>query len=127
VGTRVFAHQVRAAVQAGLPYLRTYASGFKGDKENGYYTWPRLGMQGDLGSLQQRRVANGEMYNESVPHTATPTGIRATTVQELMRTPAGRDAWLLSGSDIELTFPLHEGSESRRVLDAYVKAKGITV
>ena len=114
VGTRIFAGQVRAASAAGLVDIGIIASGFQGSPYNGYYTWPRLGFRGNISPGRQKEIADA-------------TGIHATTVHELMRTPEGRGAWLTHGAETHMAFDLAQGSESQRVLAAYMEAKGITV
>ena len=44
-----------------------------------------------------------------------------------MRTPEGRDAWLKHGTETHMAFDLAAGSESQRVLAAYLEAKGVTL
>ena len=90
------------------------ASGFQGSPYNGYSTWGRLGFRGNISPDRQKDIF-------------AATGMSATTVQELMRTPAGRVAWKRHGRETDMGFDLADGSESRRVLAAYLEAKGITI
>lgn len=106
IATEGLVTQVRAAVSAGLKKIETRAAGSPGSGTNGYYTWARLGFvptQGTVGA-------------------AGKSGINLT---RLMSTKAGRDWWLANGTPFSGTFDLSDGSISRRVLDAYAKAKGL--
>lgn len=104
LGTKIFASQVKAAADAGLEYIATTAS--QGDGVNGYYTWPRLGYDGKLRTDEHR---------DKFPD--------ADRISDLMKTPEGRSWWKDNGGGLELAFDLKEGSQSRKVLDAYVAGK----
>ena len=118
IGVKIFAAQVRGATAAGVARIDT--TGGKGpitlmEREvdmNGYYTWPRLGYNGDLiGSFADRA-------SREVGHTVS-------TVRDLMMTADGRDFWKDEGYQIGLQFDLAPGSDSRKILAAYMGAKGM--
>lgn len=104
-GTRVFSSQVENAAAAGFVRMETLAT--RGPKSNGYYTWPRLGYDGSVGGVPG----------------ASRLARRTGRVGDLMKTPEGRAWWKKNGNEIKLKFYLEPGSQSRRVLDAYVAAK----
>jgi len=113
-GTRILAHQVRAASEMGLHHIQAPVSGsFNDDHYNGYYTFPRLGFDFRLSSAD-RAYFQGRGFNVE-------------RVSDLMQTPEGREAWKRDGAGAGMTFDLADGSRSRRVLAAYVEAKGYNV
>jgi hypothetical protein len=105
LGTRILASQVEHAARSGFSHLETRAE--RGKNLNGYWTWARLGYDGQL------------------PAGARPPA-RERTVSDLMRTPAGRGWWKEHGDTFRGRFDLAEGSTSRRVLAAYVAQRGPT-
>lgn len=116
IGTDIFNRQVHFAANAGIEYIKCKATKGSRLNANGYYTWPRLGYDGPL--------------SESIAKKAKrKLGIIAKNVSDLMRTEDGRQFWKENGSTFDAKFDLKEGSQSRRVLDAYVKeraARGTT-
>lgn len=117
IGVRLFAAQVRMAAQLGVQAIETV--GGQGTTHllhravdmNGYYTWPRLGYNADLKQWLARE-ASDDLDRE------------ITTVRDLMQTAEGRDWWKRNGYQIDLTFDLTPGSQSRQDLKAYLDAKG---
>ena len=111
IGTDVFASQVKAAAELGFKDIVTTATGEYGDEDyNGYYTWPRLGYDTEIYNLPQKRSINREFPE-------------AKSLSDLMKTPEGRSWWKQNGTTFRAVFDLNEGSQSRKVLDAYVAAK----
>jgi len=116
LGTQIFATQVYNAAKAGFVKIETLAAGNYQEANdpdgptNGYYTWPRLGYDGELPNRIRRKHPN-----------------EITRVSDLMKTKEGRLWWLHNGDSIDVEFDLREGSLSRRTLDAYLKEKGITI
>lgn len=111
-GTEIFADQVKHAAAFGADRLETVGGGYgknvmPSSKMNGYYTWPRLGYDGLIDEYR----------------TAGPTPGGAKYVSDLMKTKEGRDWWKSNGGELDLEFDLKEGSQSRKVLDAYVQEK----
>jgi hypothetical protein len=115
LGTRILASQVRAASALGIDSLTTYAAGPPSQgKMNGYYTWGRLGYDSDLsGGLQNQASAAGFS--------------NARTLHDLFKRPGGADWWKANGVGLSMEFDLNAGSTSRKVLDAYTAAKGISL
>lgn len=114
VGTKLFADQVAALQKAGV--VRIEAQLARADSKtlgfNGYYTWPRLG------------------YNAKIPDSAkaklkAELGPKAKvdTVQDLMRTEKGRDAWKRLGVTVDGKFDLSARSVGVRVLQKYIAEK----
>jgi SPP1 gp7 family putative phage head morphogenesis protein len=111
LGSRIFAHQVANARALKVREIRAHAAR-EADK-NGYYTWPRLG------------------YNASIPASlrrALPDGLKgAKTLHDLMRSPEGRAWWKENGDGVDVRFDLRDGSDSLKILSAYLKATGVKV
>jgi len=103
IGADIFSQQVQEASAAGFSKIKTDASRQPG--YNGYYTWARLG------------------YDGPIPKSVRDKFPGVSRVSELMRTPEGRSAWKEHGDTFAGEFDLKPGSQSRRVLDAYMKAK----
>ena len=99
LGTQLLANQVEAASRLGIDHIEMYAA--RDDALNGYYTWPRLGYDGPLPKSQRAQFGTE-------------------TVGELMKTEEGRAKWKEHGDGIDVSFDLAPGSNSRKVLDAYV-------
>ena len=113
IGTRVLAHQVRAAQELGVAYLVTEAAGGPGGTMNGYYTWALLGFDQRLPDDLLRRVPAWLSH--------------ARFVLDLMEDAEGREWWRRNGRAYEGTFSLDTGSRSLRVLRAYTVRQGIRI
>ena len=109
-GIEVFSKQVNYCASHGFDKIMTMAA--RSGEWNGYYTWARFGYDGPI------RESKWSWIDENWPSLA---GVRR--VSDLMKTKEGRAFWKVAGHTFEGTFDLSEGSLSRRVLDAYVKAK----
>ncbi len=83
-------------------------------KMRGYYTWPRLGFDGDLSDewlrINKRRLRAAGIESPK-------------RVSDLMSTKQGREYWFKYGKTIELEFDLKPRSFSRRVFNAYRREK----
>jgi hypothetical protein len=112
LGTRIFAHQVKAAVAANFARIETFAAGSASTPRwNGYYTWPRLGYDAALTPAE----------TESLPADLS----QATTVLDLMATEPGRAWWKQHGSERKMVFDLTPGSRSLGMLGQYLQDKNI--
>lgn len=108
LGTKVFGRQVEQAARLGVSKIETTAA--RSDTFNGYYTWARLGYDGNIPARVSSKL---------------PAGMKkATRVSDLMKTEAGRAFWKANGVQMEMSFDLKPGSTSRRTLNDYVKSKG---
>lgn len=107
LGTQIFHQQVQTAAALGINTIQTLA---EGPPANGYYTWARLGYDGS---------AAASTWNKKPPEGVARVG----NVSELMKTEAGRQWWKENGGDISMRFDTRAGSQSRKVLDAYIKEK----
>ena len=114
IGASIFHSQVQAASADGYKAIYTTASGRSGQKANGYYTWARLGYDADIDGP-------GSFLSGTVKEYAKENGFRR--VSDFMRTPEHREWWKENASTFGGKFDLSEGSQSRKVLDAYVQAK----
>lgn len=107
LGLRVFHRQVANASALGIRRIEAIAG--RRHDENGYYTWPRFGFDGDLPIRLRRKL---------------PLGMEgAKTVLDLMECEKGRLWWLEFGETIRVEFDLFAGSRSLAVLDRYVRSK----
>ena len=114
LGTKILKEQVDAGAKNGFKSIVTDAEGSPHDKSmNGYYTWPRLGYDAEL------KDVSGGMLTKAA-QTVVPG---AAKVSDLMKSKEGRDWWKENGVSFRAKFDLSEGSQSRKVLDEYVKAK----
>lgn len=110
LGTDIFARQVEALSAAGFSRIDTYGQRAGGNNPaNGYYTWPRLGYEGNL--------------NRDVREKLPPELGSLKTVGQLMATPEGRAWWKENGDSLYLHFSLAKNSRSRQILDGYRLAK----
>jgi hypothetical protein len=113
IGTRLLAHQVRAARTLGVAYIATDAEGSPTGTLNGYYTWARLGFNGDVPAA----VARG-----------LPVAFRdVIDVLDLVDRPGGAAWWKANGRSFFGVFDLADGSRSLRVLVDYTSGKGIAI
>ena len=110
IGTRMLYQQATEAASLGVKDIFTMAAGNSDSDMNGYYTWPRLGFDGRLQS-STLEAAHLDGFSE------------VSKISDLMKTADGRKWWREYGVGHRVTFDLSEGSQSRRVLDEYVKQK----
>ena len=108
-GTQIINRQVEAARQLGIKNIGLFAAGSKKSTTyNGYYTWTRLGFDGNTPTSMVSRI---------------PAEIKSTmrdnTMLELYRTQAGRDWWRANGSGVRVGFDTSPNSKSSQALDAY--------
>jgi hypothetical protein len=101
-GAVIFAHQVAKARAWGFSRIELTAA--RGPTMNGYYTWARLGCDGDLGDLRESiaeafEVQTGREFPE-----------RVQTVQDLLELPSGLEVWIDHGDSLNMTFYLDAGS-----------------
>lgn len=121
LGTQIFASQVKALQAAGVSRIEAVLSGDeyqqsngKNAKMNGYYTWPRLGYDAKIPGSLQRKLSK-----------ILGPKAKVATVQDLMKTQKGREAWKSLGTTVKGSFDLRKNSTSSRVLGKYLRQKGI--
>ena len=113
VGMKIFAQQVDAAVDAGISRIETIAcrsDEFEETQYNGYYTWARFGYDAPLSTVNLKQPLPSSLQ-------------KCENVSDLMKTAEGRNWWRENGNTFAGTFDLSEGSQSRKVLDAYRQQK----
>ena len=117
LGATVLMNQSQLAGDLGVSQIVTYAAGDGNHvsgavgRYNGYYTWPRLGY-------------DAELSHEDIAYLKEYSGLKLDSVRtlgDLMKTPEGRDAWRKHGFGIDAKFDPKPGSQSRRVLEEYIK------
>lgn len=111
VGAEVLARQAEFARRNGISEITMDAAGGEGSAFNGYYTWPRLGVDGPI----------PEALRSQLP--ADLSG--AQTVLDLFETEAGRQWWRENGTAFFGRFDPSDGSRSMQVLTAYLRLKGL--
>lgn len=117
LGTRVFAHQ--AARAAGLGFREIQALAVRGKDMNGYYTWPRVGMNAPLEGALRETVAEAylERYGRPLPDAVVD-------FHGLFVVEGGPELWEEIGLTIEMTFDLDPGSRHWKFLRSYMAGKG---
>ena len=109
-GTKVFAQQVDQAFKNGIKKIETEAGRQSG--LNGYYTWALLGYDGSLKGMKPHYK---EQLQKIVPN--------AKRISDVMKTSEGRAWWKKNGFTFNGAFDTKPGSQSRKVLEAYVAEK----
>jgi GNAT superfamily N-acetyltransferase len=109
LGSQIFAAQIQFANKVGVAYIQADAA--RGERFNGYYTWPRLGYDLPLENVTYDvRVEAQKRFPD------------AKTVLDIMRTREGRRWWKLHGDSLfGAKFDLSDGSRSLRVLHTYLR------
>ena len=111
LGTKVFSEQVEYLAKLDVHRIDTEA--VRIDHANppwiGYKVWPKLGYDAEL----------PQVYRDDLPASLAGAG----RVSDLMKSQEGRDWWAENGHSMPMRFDMRPGSLSRRVLDAYLKAK----
>mgnify|MGYP000420281567 FL=1 len=124
-GTELLTNQVRALRELGVDHITTYAA--REDHENpnkaynGYYTWPRLGYDGEIPSHLWHDIPDD--LKLSTLNADVDTNYRR-SILGLFTTEEGREWWKEHGDSIDLTFDLKDGSASMRALENYINEKG---
>ena len=115
-GTRSLARQVEALRELGIDRIVTLAAGGRDAPDlNGFYTWPRLGFDGPI----------PDASIEELPSALSRTLGSPALVSELMASAQGRAWWRANGRSFDATFDTRPGSRSSRVLDAYIRERGL--
>lgn len=111
LGVRALHRQATAANQAGIKTIRTLASGEPGTKLNGYYTWPRIGYNGEIPATLRANM---------------PKELRSSkTTHELFDKPGGAEWWKKNGYEHEAEFDTGPNSEHMKRLRRYAEVTGI--
>lgn len=135
IGTRVFAEQVQTAVSLKLRHIEVHAGGvgselrhstssnhYYGTSDgdyNGYYTWARLGYDGDVRDVLDERVGGSPEEKQTVADFYQRfKGVKK--ISEMMLTEERRDWWRKYGGSYEAKFSLRADSRSRRILAEYM-------
>lgn len=114
-GTRIFANQVESIrKQAGDTYPKITTLAGKGDRMNGYYTWARLGYDGDI----------NDSALPDIPRQVKPSGNGGRyRVSDFMKSKEGRNYWRDNGYQMEMEFDTDPNSRSSKILDSYLAEK----
>jgi hypothetical protein len=109
VGARIMAREIQGAEKAGVQKVSLIAAGGPGAELNGYYTWPRLG------------------FNAPIPTIQRPGYMGAKDMHDLFSRPGGAELWKQHGYQMEMSFDPRRGSPHRQIFDGYIQQKGIRV
>lgn len=117
LGTNIFASQVKALINAGIQEIKVRAFGnYKTLKYyNGYITWGKLGFVMEKESHRKFCV------------TMRNAGRIEPTLNDLLLTDKGYEFWKNRGFTWSGKFDLTNGSESRTILNNYLKRKGYDI
>ncbi len=113
-GAEILGNVVRALRRAGASHLFLDAAGSQNDPDglNGYYSWPRLGCEGEFSDRQLARLP---------PEWRRKLG-RSRSVQDLFSLGGG-DVWKRVGDHLFCWFDLAPGSRNTRNLERYLESK----
>ena len=121
-GTEMLAKQIEALKRAGVSRIETCAAGDPRDPDNvanGYYTWPRLGYDGEV----PRDV--WERMPPEVREKANPKGTsEGSSVRALMADDSTREWWKKNGKTFRAKFDLSDDSPNMIALAEYRASKG---
>lgn len=109
MGTRMMGSTLFTSSELGIKEVQLNAAG---RPDNGYYTWARLGFDGDLPE-KIRQAAERSGFH----------GVR--TVQDIFAQDGGREWWLENGVGIKMKFDLDPDSASMKSFSNYLVEKGI--
>lgn len=104
IGTKIFMHTVQEADKYGIHTIVSRAS--RDDGQNGYYTLPLWGYDGDISDIDLPPKFEG-----------------VETIQQLYSLPGGMQWWKKNGETIDVTFDTRKGSMSRRILEHYASKR----
>jgi hypothetical protein len=126
-GTDMLTAQVAALQRAGVARIKTFAAGNPKDPAstlNGYYTWPRLGYDGEVPPLVWKAMPEAlRRVAKPAGDTGDEGGSTGSSVRAICLDPAGRAWWKANGRSFDAVFDLTPGSESLRVLAAYTAGR----
>lgn len=119
LGTDIFYKQVINASNMGVKSIYAtggYGNTLDGTKMNGFYTLPRYGYNCKIDDMHIYPEEKLPSIKEQFP--------KARTIQDIYKTPEGRDWWKKNGTWlVDLEFDLTPNSKSIRHLTSYIKAK----
>ena len=113
VGARIAARQVEMTRRMKFDQILLYAAGRPGDAFSGYYVWPRLGYNMDIGNMQQ--VLNIAGF------------VDVLSTNALMMQPGGAAWWKKNGWSGYCVFDLRPYSLSQTILNDYLERNKIAV
>ena len=117
MGARIFASQVAQAAKEG--YDRIDCLAFRSGPWVGYKVWPKLGYDGEI----PKNLFLFE-WPEKFDKAFEKKGFeKPYKVSHLYQVPGGMEWWEENGTSFDATFDLTEGSQSMRILTAYLDKK----
>lgn len=105
LGREILARQLHQARRLRIDRIETIAG--RGERENGYYSWPRFGFDGRLPTALCRRLP--------------PAWKHVRRVLDLMRSESGRQWWKTHGVTLPLAFELADGSRCWQAFHRYMR------
>ncbi|MYM42172.1 hypothetical protein [Duganella qianjiadongensis] len=114
MGTRIFARQVKAARELGIPNITTYAGAKKPGKALvGYAVWPTLGFDA---KIPPEMLVN-------LPSTLS----NCTLISQLYGSAEGKKWWINQKQGCIMNFDVRETSAQSQHLSNYLTLKGVSV
>ncbi|RXV64129.1 hypothetical protein D1006_40705 [Burkholderia stabilis] len=111
LGARSCAVEVTEVARLGIQFLGCWAAGRPGSADVGYYVWPALGFDAELGEAE---IA---LLPAHLQH--------CSTLNALFLEADGAAYWRVHGSPRYVSFRLEQGSTSWDILNAYLQENGI--
>lgn len=103
LGLSIFARQLETARLLGVARIETCSG--RRRTENGYYSWPRYGFEGQLPGWLTPRLPPALSHSQSV--------------LDIMTSDTGRRWWLAHGIELDLSFDVRTESRSWQVFSHY--------
>lgn len=93
IGTRIIRESLDTCKMFGLRRATTLASGTRTSNQNGYYSWAIWGFDGILDQAVAERIPNAIRFQ-----------MKKNSLQELIKTPEGKEWWKENGRSMYLTY-----------------------
>lgn len=124
LGAKMFSDQVNEMSRAGVKRIVTQAARWNAQREDyfvGYKVWPKMGYDGSINPRIDDKLP--KKMRTQLWKIAKAAGRHVPRLSMLLAMPGGQEWWDKNGDDIELEFDLTKGSQSRKILAAYLKKK----
>ena len=110
IGLVSLAREIYQAKNLGFSYIRTFASGKKGDENIGYYIWARFGFNAPLTAKEKAKL---------------PDFLKSANDLNDIFLLGGKFWWLQNGTGRDMIFELGENKKSYQIWQAYLQEKGV--
>lgn len=110
IGLISLAREIYQAKNLGFSYIRTFASGKKGEESIGYYVWARFGFNAPLTTKEKAKL---------------PDFLKSANDLNDIFLLGGKFWWLQNGTGRDMIFELSENKTSYQIWQAYLQEKGV--